>query len=172
MIRPQPISFIWTGTEMVPMDRYRPMCARQFTIGQECHLIPMEPRSSATHAHYFAVVNDGWNNLPEAMAAKFPTSEHLRRWCLIKAGFCDEHKIVCESKRIAREVGTLARALDGYAVITIHETVVTIYTAKSQSVRVMDKDEFQKSKQAVLEIISEMIGTAPETLSDNAGQSA
>lgn len=171
-MRPRPIPFVWDGRSMVPLDRSRPLCDRQFRLGQEYSLIPHEPRSHATHAHFFAAVSDGWNNLREDDAKRFPSSEHLRRWALIKAGYADEHSIVCESERKARNMGALCRTLDEYAVITVRGNVLRVYTAQSQSHHAMDRETFQASKQAVLEIIAAMIQVTPKKLAENAGRSA
>jgi ABC-type nickel/cobalt efflux system permease component RcnA len=48
--------------------------------------------------------------------------------------------------------------MDDFAVVTVSEAVVTVYTAKSQSMRAMGKKAFAESKEAVLRILSEMLG--------------
>jgi len=55
---------------------------------------------------------------------------------------------------------------------TVREAVVTVYTAKSQSLRAMGKADFQASKDAVLGIVSEMVGTTPAELRREAGRAA
>jgi hypothetical protein len=40
--------------------------------------------------------------------------------------------------------------MDEYAIVTVREAVVTVYTAKSQSMRAMGRETFQKSKDDVL----------------------
>ncbi len=172
MNRPRPIPFVWTGREMVPLDRYRQLCDRQFRAGMEYSLIPHEDRSDATHNHYFATLHDCWQNLPEDIAKRFPTQDHLRAWALIKGGFADEHTTVCESEEKAREIASLCRTLDGYAVISVKENIVRVWTAKSQSRHAMSKEEFQSSKSAVIEIIAELINVTPKKLAENAGRSA
>ena len=58
------------------------------------------------------------------------------------------------------------------SVVVVKGRVMKMYIAKSQSVRSMDKKEFQSSKQAVLDLLSEMIGTSRETLEANADRAA
>ena len=72
---------------MVPIARYVNTAARQYHEGEEYPLVMLETRSRASHNQYFAAVNDGFDNLPERIAARWPTSEHLRKWLLIETGW-------------------------------------------------------------------------------------
>lgn len=170
--RPRPIPFIWTGREMVPLDRYRILCDRQFREGTEYSLIPHEEISDLSRRHYFATLRDCWMNLPESQAKRFPTEDHMRSWALVEAGYADEHITVCESREKAYEVAALCRSLSEYAVIAVSGNVVKVWTAKSQSRHAMGNSEFQKSKTAVLEIIAGLINVTPKKLAENAGKSA
>ena len=125
-----------------------------------------------SHRFYFASVNEAWKNLPEDMAERYPTSDHLRKWALIKAGYRDERSIVASSKAEALRIAAFIRPMDEYAVVVVREAVVRVYTAKSQSTRAMGKAEFGASKEKVLDILSAMIGTSRDALVANAGQSA
>ena len=168
----RPIPFIWTGEVMAPHPRFKGLCDRQFALNEQYVLVINEEASTASRGHYFASLRDAWLNLKEEEAKRFPTQDHLRRWCLIKAGFCDERSIVCDTPSDARRLAMMARSLDGYAVITQKENVVVVYTAKSQSAAAMSKEEFQTSKDAVLDIVSSMIGVNRGTLQKEAGKSA
>ena len=110
--------------------------------------------------------------LIQHLAERWPTPEHLRKWLLIKAGYHDERSIVAASKAEAHRIATFVKPLDDYAIITVTEAVVTIYTAKSQSMRAMGKQEFGESKRKVLEMLSGMIGVSQEDLNANAGRAA
>jgi hypothetical protein len=109
-------------------------------------------------------VREAWVNLPERFAAQFPTEEHLRKYALIKAGFCDQRSIVCASKAEARRLGAFIKPLDDYAVVAVEDRLVTVFTAKSQSAAAMSKAAFQASKRAVLDVLAEMIGVDPAAL--------
>lgn len=167
-----PVLFFWDGDAMVPRDRFRKLCDKNFVVGETYPLIVQEDRSRRSHSHYFAAIQDAWTNLPERIAAEFPTPEHLRKHALIAAGFCDKRSIVCASKAEAVRLAAFVKPMDGYAVVTASEAVVTVYTAQSQSMKAMGKKIFQDSKQAVLDIVSDMVGVKPETLSREAGQAA
>lgn len=157
------MTFRWTGEAMIPL---RPRHAdRIFTIGQTYDLEERAERSSASHRHYFALINEAFNSLPEDVADRWSSPDHLRKWCLIKAGYRDERSIVCASKAEAQRVKAFIRPIDDYAVVVASEAVVTVYTAKSQSVKAMGRAEFQASKDAVITALSDLIGVEPATLS-------
>ena len=168
----RPIPFSWDGEAMVPLKGFGAACDRAYVIGQVYRLAPAEERSAKSHSHFFAAVHDAWANLPEKIAPRFPTSEHLRKFALVKAGYCDVHEIIAADDRQAMEAATLFRQIDGYAVITINGPVVTVHRAQSQSRQAMRGKAFQESKTAVLDIISEMIGVDAGTLHKQAGQAA
>ncbi|WP_238189283.1 hypothetical protein [Methylobacterium frigidaeris] len=141
-------------------------------IGERYILVEHEARSAASHAHYFACVRDGWSNLPEDLAGRFPTPDHLRKWALIRAGYRDEVTFVASSKAEAIRIAAFLRPVEDTAVVRVKDSVVVRWTAKSQSMRAMGRDGFQRSKDAVLSVIDELIGTAPGTLSREAGRAA
>lgn len=148
--------------------RVRPSFQRQadamFCIGETYTMVPVEDRSAASHRHFFASVNEAWANLPEGLAAEYPTAEHLRKAALIRAGYRDERSIVCASRAEALRVAAFVRPLDAYALVVVSEAVVRVYTAQSQSVRAMGKDAFQKSKDDVLTALAGMIGVTTQEL--------
>ena len=118
-----------------------------------------EHRSKSSHDHFFACVNEAWKNLPEDMADDFPSPEHLRKWALIKAGFCSETRIVCANNSEAMTLATKAKSLDKYSVVAIDEKAVTIWTADSQRRDAMGRQAFQEAKERALHIISNLLGT-------------
>lgn len=167
-----PILYAWTGTAMEPLKRFHNAVNALFVIGQVYNLEVIEERSSASHRHYFASLHDAWLNLPEDQAERFATSEHLRKFALIKTGFADSRQMVCSSKAEAIRFAAFVRPCDEYALVTVAGQVVTIYTAQSQSTKAMGKKRFQESKDAVLEYVSSLIGVDPRQLAHNAGKAA
>lgn len=165
-----PMLFDWTGDAMVPL---RPKLADEhFVVGQRYTLIEHHQRSQASHAHYFACVSEAWKNLPEHLAERFPTAEHLRKYALIKAGYSDSTSIVCASKAEAQRVAAFVKPADEFSIVIVNEATVTRYVAKSQSHRAMGKQVFQESKSAVLDVIAAMIEVAPRQLAHEAGKAA
>lgn len=165
-----PIVFDWDGEVMKP--RHPRIADRHFVVGMEYVLAPVEDRSMRSHRHYFASINEAWQNLPEALAERFPTAEHLRKYALIRAGYRDERSIVASSKAEAQRLAGFIRPMDDFAVVTVNGAVVTVYTAKSQSMRAMGKADFQASKDAVLDVIAKLIGVETSELERNAGAAA
>lgn len=168
-----PVTFIWTGEAMSPAGSgFARMCDKRFVIGERYRLDEISERSGASHNHYFAALNDAFLNLPEDLSERFQTSESLRKFALIKCGYADQRQIVCASKAEAQRVAAFIKPMDEYAIVTASEAVVTVYTAKSQSMRAMGKAEFEKSKGNVLDYVASLIGTTPGTLAQNAGRAA
>lgn len=152
-----PIQFHWDGESMCPLPRHAKRCDEVFVVGETYTLIQHEERSGKSHRHYFSCIKSAWENLPEHIAERFPTPDHLRKFALIKAGYRDERSIVTASKAEAVRVAAFIRPMDEYAIVTVHEAVVTVYTPKSQSTRAMGKKDFQSSKDAVLDVLASLI---------------
>jgi hypothetical protein len=162
--------FVWTGDHMRPLSPS--LADKEFVVDCMYLLEEVQPRSQNSHSHFFAALHDSWLNLPEEFSERYPTSEHLRKYALIKAGYCDSQTFVCASKAEAERLVAFIKPIDEFSVVLAKEYTVTRYTAKSQSYRAMGKDDFQKSKEAVLEIVSAMIGTTKKALTDNAASVA
>lgn len=161
------IPFRWEGDSFVPMPGFARRCDAEFVVGQVYRLEVVEERSAASHAHYFACINEAWQSLPETLAHQFPTAEHLRKYALIKAGYADRREIVVSSKAEARRVAVFIGDLPEaeFAIVVPSDAVVTVWTARSQSVKAMGKKDFQDSKTKVLDVIAAMIGVTPGALS-------
>ena len=164
-----PIFYQWTDEGvMKPLPRFAKAAEKLFYIGETYRLEILEERSRETHNHFFACIHEAWINLPEHLAERFPTSTHLRKWCLIKAGYRDERTFVAKSAAQAVELAAFIRPIDDFALVTVNDCVVSVFTAKSQSVRAMGRKTFQGSKEKVLGILAEMIGTELQNLIDQA----
>jgi hypothetical protein len=157
-----PMAFSWTGAEMVPV--HPRLADRHFVIGETYALVQHEDRSAASHRHYFACIAEAHGSLPEAWADRLPTPEHLRKFCLIRAGFADSQTFVASSKAEAQRLASFIRPIDEFAVVTVEGCTVTRYTAKSQSEKAMGRKDFQASKDAVLSIVSDLIGVSADEL--------
>jgi hypothetical protein len=172
---------------------YMHIANRQFADGEYYSLIVHEERSRDSHNQYFAAVSEGWNNLPEKLAPRFPTSVHLRKWCLIETGYFHERTIICESQKRATLLARYIRTDDNNREEPEHLRIhvgspydeideetgeiqrvypVVVRQAKSQKVTSMPKQEFEKSKKAVLDLIESFIGVNPGELKKQAGKIA
>lgn len=164
----EPVAFVWDGAVMVPLDRFRPLARRQYHPGQEYALVQHLERSDASHRHYFACVKKGWNNLPERMTERFPTSEHLRKRCLVWEGYADHTEMPCVDEMTMANLIILIRKADPYAVMKKEGLVLHIWTAQSQDHVSMGHELFQKSKDDVLGRICQMVGCTMKELTANA----
>jgi hypothetical protein len=163
------LPFRWTGAAFVPLARAVKRCAAEFVAGKIYQLKEDEQRSEESHSHYFACIKAAFDNLPEKFADRFSSPEHLRKWCLIRAGYRNEHTIILSSEREAQGIATLAGLLDEFAVVMTDERIVTVWVAKSQQRKRpdgegMSKDEFEASKEAVLRECSKLLGIDVVTL--------
>lgn len=155
---------------MVPLMKR--VCDREFTVGETYNLVREEPRSRASHDHYFAAIEEAFANLPENLSELYPTADHLRKRALIAAGYADQKSVVCASHKEAIKIAAFMRSAIDYALVTIEGACLTVYTPKSQSKHAMGARQFQESKAAVLAIVSEMVGIDPDKLTENAGRAA
>lgn len=164
MSEPAFIPARWTGEAFQPVPKFAAYARQTYEVDEVYRLTAEGERSARSHSHYFAVVNEAFKNLPWDAAERFPTSEHLRKWCLIRAGFRNEDTFVCGSKAEAVRFAAFVKPIDSYRVVIVRECTVHVLTAKSQSARAMGKAEFQRSKEAVLAILSDMIGVETKAL--------
>ena len=161
---PRPV-FLYEGDGEFKADaRFHWQCDQDFTVGERYRMDVVEERSAVSHSHYFATVNEAWNNLREDHSKRFPTPEHLRKWALIQCHYCHAAPKVFSTKQDALTAAAMIRAADHYSVINVHDNIVTVYTAESQSYKAMGKDRFQASKTAVLELLASMIEVTPKQL--------
>ncbi len=168
---PRLFRFIWRDGAFVPDGaRMVSACDELFGEGEVASFERHEERSTATHNHYFACINEAWQNLPE-QDERFPNPEALRHWALIRSGHCTENSIVCDTDAQAQLVASFMGNAEG-TIIVVRGPVVKKYTAKSQSMKTMNKDEFQRSKVDVLDTIAELIAVKRRKLEDNAGRAA
>ena len=162
--------FQWDGKAMVPV--MGGVAKRQFETGETYLLEVRGERSSASHRYYFASLKEGWENLPDHLAAQFPSPEHLRAHLLIRTDYYNVRTITCSSRSEARRVASFVKPLDDYALVTTKDAIVNVFTARSQSTKAMAKKEFGESKTAVLDALSALIGVTTTELQANAGQAA
>lgn len=157
-----PQVFRWSGDSMIPL---RPKLAdKEYVIGQTYRLAEIEERSAKSHDHFFAAVSEIWSNLPEELAERFPTAEHWRKHALIRTGYHDVSEFVAASKAEAIRLAAYIRGLDEYSAVIVKDNVVRRLTAKSQSKKAMGREDFQKSKTAVLEWCAAQIGVKPDQI--------
>ena len=157
--------FTWNGQAMIPTRLLA--AAKTYEPGRRYWLEEVSDRSWFSHRHEFAWIAEAWNNLPEALADKFPTPEHLRKAALIATGWHREMIIEAGSAAAALRVAAYAKGRDEFAHVVTRGPTVTVRWARSQRMHGhdrMDKAEFAASKDAILGWISNLLGIEPEQL--------
>jgi hypothetical protein len=152
-----PLQYQGEGLFQAPRG-FAKRCDKDFVIGETLTWDQHKPRSADSHKHYFAVIADAWGNLPETLAMDFPSSEHLRKYALIKCGYCDKAEIIVADNSTAITTAALMKSMDTYAICEVKGRVVTLWRAQSQSMKTMGNKTFQESKTKVLDVISQLIG--------------
>jgi hypothetical protein len=173
MTTPRPFKCVWADGVFRPATPWHVReCAERFGEGEIVTLDQHEERSMASHGHYFAALNEAWQNLPESVAQQFLSFEHFRKTCLIRCGYANERQFVAGSKAEASRLAAFMRPLDEYAIVAPKECVVSVWTAKSQSMKAMGNAEFQDSKSKVLEYAASLVGVSLRELLKNTGNAA
>lgn len=165
-----PLPYRWTGEAMEPLRGFARRADQVFVVGEVYRMEPIEDRSAKSHRQYFAAISEAWQSLPEDMSARFPSPEHLRKVALVMTGWRDEVSFVASSKAEAARLASFIRPLDEFSAGDVRECVVTRLTAKSQRERAMGRQDFQKSKQDVLDWIADLIGVSSSALEREGGQ--
>jgi hypothetical protein len=152
-------------------DQAKSEADRHYVIGEVYRLAPNYGRSENSHRHQFASIHDAWANLPPDLHMLYPSADHLRKWALIKSGWCNSMTFVMADGAHAKTLARELRNYDEFAVVQVKDNVVIRTTAKSQSRKAMPGEAFQKSKSDCLAVIAELLGTTPEALEQNTGKS-
>jgi hypothetical protein len=156
------IIFDWNGEAMVPLPRFHNLANHEFVVGERYRCEVQEDRSWVSHAHQFAWLHDAWLSLPEHVASRFANEEQLRKHALIAGGFCDSTTVVCSSRAEAERWRKHLKDREPDTIISIKGNVLVQFTAHSQSRRAMDKQTFQRSKDAVLSYVEDLLGVDGE----------
>ena len=164
MTRPRVLMVNWDGEAFRPLASFMPYIKREYVVGELYHLALVEERSQASHNQYFAAVTEGYLNLNEASAKKFPSSEHLRKWALIQCGYCTETSYATKNGAEARKLAISFRRKDEYSIIRVLSDVVQVFEPESQSMASMKKERFEKSKREVIDLIASMARTTTPQL--------
>lgn len=143
-----------------------------YVVGQVYRMAELDERSGESHRHYFAQIKELWLTLPDDLLPEYPSTEHLRKKMLIRAGFCDERQVIFENERDARIAAAVISPIDEYAITAVEGRVVTHWTAKSQSYDAMGKEDFQASKDAVFHEIDKLLHLPKGTSQKQAGKAA
>lgn len=174
MREPAFYKLVWRDGAFVPGSPYLAQyCDTTFGEGEVVTFERGEEHSIASRNHYFASVKTAWDNLPES-DERFPTPNALRKWALIRAGYCTESSVVCDSPEQAATIAAFTGNSEG-TIVVVRGNIVKKYTARSQSTKgngAMSPEEFQRSKVDVLDTIAELIAVKRRRLEEAARRTA
>lgn len=163
-MRIRPVMFEWTDDEvMVPVARFKPLAVRQFAVGEQYALAPVENIPGASRGGFFAAVAEAWKNLPED-DARFPTREHLRKRALVHAGWAMHTQFVLDTPKDAMTMAQGLRRADEYAVIKVSGPCVDMWTAKSIAGGAITAEEWKDIKPRALDFCSALVGATRREL--------
>lgn len=138
------------------------LCDQHFECDEILTMAEVLDRSMKSHRAYFATIREAWKNLPENLQLESYAGHYqdLRKHALIMTGYrADPMPFVMTSHAEAlRAAPVLKSSVKEYALASVRDNTVTIFTAKSQSLKSMGRAEFQESKDCVLTWCSELIG--------------
>jgi hypothetical protein len=155
-------AFQFVDGHMVPL--HRGGAARRFRENEIVWLqeAPLVEATDRSRRHMWAILSKAWASIPEDLKDAYPNTDALRKRALIAAGFFDEVAIEGVTPAQAGALVTSLRRKDVFSHVRIQNGVVFQRTAKSQ--KMMERDEFERSKQAICQIAAELIGVDLETL--------
>jgi hypothetical protein len=157
-----PLMVEWTGEAFEPLARHRKQCDAQYVVGERYIVAIEQPRNVGFERAYFASLREIWKSLPDDQALRFPSVEHMRKFALIHAGFCDSRTLVCRTRAEADRIAAFVRPHNGYAIVSVTRNVITEWVARSQSRRAMGREEFRRSADAVMDFCAGLIGVQPK----------
>jgi hypothetical protein len=171
---PAPILFEWNGEAMVPLRRFAKQCDREFVVHEVYRLEAVAERSMSSHNHEFAWLHDAWLSLPERYQFEpwAQSSEHLRKYALIRKGFCTTEQFACATRAEAMRLAAILRSDDEYCLVSVEGSIVSRFRALSQSKRSMGAKQFQASKQSIIDFVASLLEIEPRDLEREAGRAA
>jgi hypothetical protein len=169
-----PLVFKWDGEAMLP--RAPKQAAKQYAVGRYYLLDVLDEqwdeKTESFRRVYFLMVSEAWRNLPETIADRFPNARRLRKWALIKTNYANEQDLVCESVADALRFTNYLSRVQPESVVTCKGNVIKIWTARSQRRQSISTQDFMDSANAVLDLLSDLIGTSVRDLRRNADRAA
>ena len=167
MTAPRPITCIFDGESLRPDSPYQArIAAEQFGAGEVVTVIRHEERSEASHNHEFAWLRDCWLSLPEqyAMEPWAQSPQHLRKYALVRTGYCTTDTIAAGTNAAALRVAAFIRGREEYTLVSVEGSTVRVFTPESQAKAAMGKKRFQESKTAIMDFIADLIGVDRDSL--------
>lgn len=122
-------------------------------------------RSMKQHRWLFACIRKAYDTLPERQISRFPSEEHLRKYALIKAGWCDVHQqafsspVNAELAAKAFKVGAnLTTEGKNFTLAIANGNIVTYAVPRSISFKACKGQAWETVCQGVVDYLCELVG--------------
>lgn len=163
----------WDGEVFIPLRDFQKICDEIFVVGERYRMVEARDRSMRSHNFYFAQIAETWKQLPDRYVARLPDREALRKYALMKTGYVNIDSTTYDTEDDAKRIGAMVRRInDEFCIVKVEGCEVAIFTAKSQSKKAMGAEEFEKSKNDVLDFIAQMIGVKRHETAATVGNTA
>jgi hypothetical protein len=128
----------------------------EFKPDQIYSLVQAHDVTRRARGFYHHCLMEAWRNLPEIMRDELPSKDHLRKFCLIKAGHCTVRKDIYFNAAAAEIAAAHFKEEDSYCIVVVNGNIVTIYRAKSETT--LKGRAWRELKERVLQEASVLIG--------------
>lgn len=160
------------------------MNAKRIDHCPECGAVFLKPRSLLDHRRFFSVIAKAYLQWPEAHPFFPESTEHLRAWCLIEAGYVSEEITEYEGSTIVAQFPGLPREQaiqvfemgirfgvkstnsdqSGFAFVKRRNGTITVIRPQSIAFDRLSQKEFGPLRNAVEEVIEIALGTTIDQL--------
>lgn len=159
----------WTGGAIVPDGKSSWEAVKKLHPHERLRVVCSKPRNYDRHRLYFAVIDRAFDNWPEQHEFRAETSEHLRHFLQIKAGYknVETHELdMASPEKIALSTRViLASALQKpYPFVRSYGDKVAIFTSKSIDYGTLDEAAFKPVLDAVFSVIEAELGVSIEQM--------
>lgn len=153
------LAMVWDGEKFTPKKPFDRIARERYASGAIVTLEEFEERNMTRHNGQFASLGELWRELPSSILSQSwaATPEHLRKFALIATGYHNAQIYTCGTRAEALRWAHNLRSMDEFSVVNVDGTIITVLTAKSQSLRAMKARDFYKSKHDVIEWVENLM---------------
>ena len=151
-----------TGTELKPAGPLDAGKLAELPKGVSLRCAVSRPRSTPAHRMLFGVIAVAFETWPEGHKFKPVSLEHLRSWCLIKAGHYNSLDIPAHNPQLAAAIVIKlveqVKAADKTPIIWPMDDSVRVFTPKSIAYSELSQSDFNQISEAVYMELEKALG--------------
>ena len=150
------------GTDLRPAGKDAAAKIAELPQGVTLKCSIVKPRSAPAHRMLFGVIAVAFDTWPEGHKFKPESVEHLRSWCLIKAGHYNSFDIPAHNPTLAAviviKLVEQVKAADKTPIIWPMADFVRVFTPKSIAYSELSQSDFNKISEAVYVELEKALG--------------